>query len=239
MNSLFLLLFFSYVFTVFANDVNKIKEITLNTTNSISIKGEINDEVASNFIHELNQKKDKNDIYVYLDTNGGSVDAGNLIVDEIQKYDLDCIAQKAASMGFVILQSCKTRYITNYGILMQHQMSYGIINEKEKVDSYSAFITQIADILLEMQAAKINIDKHKFKEKTYNDWWLFGMNAIKENCADHLVRLKCTSLLTNQTFTKDVSSYTYTYSKCPLVTQPIKKTKNKEKMNIEDFLYIL
>ena len=59
MNYLFLLLLFSYGFTVFANDVNKIKEITFNTTNSITIKGEINDDVASRFVHELNQKRDK------------------------------------------------------------------------------------------------------------------------------------------------------------------------------------
>jgi ATP-dependent protease ClpP protease subunit len=236
MNYLFLLLLFSHAYAFFTDNI---KEITLNVTNSISIKGEINHELASKFIHELNQKKDKTGVYVYLDTNGGSVDAGNLIVDEIQKYELDCIAQNAASMGFIILQACKTRYITKYGTLMQHQMSYGIMNEKEKVDSYTSFITQIADVLMEMQSNRINIDKKIFKEKTFNDWWLFGVNAIKENCADELAYIKCTSALTNKTYTEDIGSYTYTYSKCPLVNKPIKKTKNNEKMNIEDFLYFL
>ena len=237
MTSLFLLLLFSYYFTSI-HASNDIETITLNVTNSITIKGEINDDVASRFVHELNQKRDKQNIYVYLDTNGGSVNAGNLIIDEIQKYDLDCIAQRAVSMGFVILQSCNTRYITNYGILMQHQMSYGIINEKEKVDSYSSFINQMADVLLDLQANKIKIDKQTFKEKTYNEWWLFGLNAIYENCADHLIKIKCTSELTNKTFTEDIGSYTYTYSKCPLVSKYIKKIKNK-KMNLEDLIYIL
>ena len=55
--------------------------------------------------------------------------AGSRIVDEIQKYDLDCIAHKAYSMGFVILQACNKRYITQYSSVMQHQISYGVSNE--------------------------------------------------------------------------------------------------------------
>ena len=55
MNTLFLLLLFSHAYAFFTDNI---KEITLNVTNSISIKGEINDELASKFIHELNQKKD-------------------------------------------------------------------------------------------------------------------------------------------------------------------------------------
>ena len=122
---------------------------------------------------------------------------------------------------------------------MQHQMTYGIMNEKEKVDSYTSFITQIADVLLEMQSNRIKIDKQTLKERTYNDWWLFGVNAIKENCADKLAYVKCTSALTNHTYTEVLGSYTYTYSKCPLVNEPIKKTKNNERINIEDLFYIL
>ena len=237
---LFLFIQLFYFINAFSNAFSSdIESLTLNTSNVISIKGEINDDLASKFIHELNQKPDKENIYVYLDTNGGSVEAGNLIIDEIQKYNLDCIAQRAISMGFVILQSCNTRYITNYGILMQHQMSYGVVNEKEKVDSYTRFIDQIADILVQMQANKINIKELDFKQKTYNDWWLFGINAIKDGCADKLIHIKCSSALTNKTFTEDIGSYTYTYSKCPLVNKYIKKVKNNNKSSIEDLFYIL
>ena len=211
------------------------KTITLDTKNVLLLRGEITDKLATQFVYEINQKTNKKDMYVYLDTNGGSVDAGNKIVDEIQKYELDCIAHKAISMGFVILQSCKIRYITPMGILMQHQMSYGIANEKAKVESYVDFIKQIGEYLMTMQATKIGISSNEMHDKTYNDWWLFGENAIVAKCADELAVIKCSSKLTNLTYSVDAGLYTYYYSKCPLVSNFIDKKKNRG-ASLEDFL---
>ena len=45
--------------------IYNVKELTLNTTNVITIKGKITDELASNFIYELNQKK-KKEIHLYI-----------------------------------------------------------------------------------------------------------------------------------------------------------------------------
>ncbi len=211
------------------------KTITLDTKNVLLLRGEITDKLATQFVYEINQKTNKKNMYVYLDTNGGSVDAGNKIVAEIQKYDLDCIAHKAISMGFVIFQSCKTRYITQMGTLMQHQMRYGIADEKAKVESYVEFIKQIGDYLMTMQATKIGITSDEMFMKTYNDWWLFGENAVVAKCADKLAMVKCSSKLTNQTYTVDAGSYTYYFSKCPLVSSFIDKKKNKG-ASLEDFL---
>jgi len=217
---------------------NTQKKITLNTKNVLLLKGEINEKLATQFVYELNQKQSKKGIYVYLDTNGGSVDAGNKIVDEIQKYGLDCIAHKAISMGFVILQSCKNRYITPMGTLMQHQMSYGVADEKAKVESYVDFVKQIGDYLITMQANKIGISANEMRDKTYNDWWLFGENAVVANCADELAIVKCSSKLTNETYTVESGLYTYYYSKCPLVTGPIDK-KKKTGGSLEDYLFFV
>ena len=98
------------------------KEIELNVDNSLFIRGEIDEKMATEFVFDVNKRKSKKNMYVFLDTNGGSVDAGNQIIYEIQKYNLSCIAHKAISMGFVILQSCNDRYITPFGTLMQHQI---------------------------------------------------------------------------------------------------------------------
>ena len=110
---------------------NAQKDITLNTKNSLLIRGQINEQTATDLIFEINKRENKNKLYLYLDTNGGSVDAGNKIINEIQKYNISCVASKAISMGFVILQSCHKRFVTPMATLMQHQMSYGISNEKE------------------------------------------------------------------------------------------------------------
>ena len=113
--------------------------ITLNSTNHVVVRGTIDNDLASSFVYNLNSLENK-DVFVYLDTPGGSVESGNKILTEIQKYNLSCITDRAYSMGFVLLQGCTKRYIRQFGRIMQHQISYGIQNEKGKIDSYANFI---------------------------------------------------------------------------------------------------
>lgn len=213
-----------------SNSLCKSKKITLTTENTMLIKGPVNSQLSTNFIYNLNKKKNKKNLFVYLDTPGGSVEHGNKIVAEIQKYKLNCIAERAYSMGFVIMQACNKRYITPYGRIMQHQMSYGIQNEKAKVESYVDFVDQVENELTEMQASRIGISNEKFIENTYNDWWLVGKKAIIENCADQLAEVTCSVKLTNENYTESDGFNEYTYSKCPLVTGHIsKKPHEREK----------
>jgi len=214
-------------------------EIELKNDNTLLLRGEINDKLATQFVFEVNKRQNKTGLYVYLDTNGGSVDAGNKIVYEIQKYDLSCIAHKAISMGFVILQSCNKRYVTSLSTLMQHQISYGVQDEKAKVENYVEYIKQVGDHLTLLQSNKIGISKREFERRTYNDWWMFGEKAIQEHCADELSRVVCTSKLTNTTYTEDIGSYTYTYSKCPLITSYIDKKKNANKDDFSDLFFFI
>ena len=155
------------------------KTIHLNTTNVLTIRGTIDDAVANQFVYDLNKDINRGSKYVYLDTNGGSVSAGSRIVDEIQKYELDCIAHKAYSMGFVILQACNKRYITQYSSVMQHQISYGVSNEKAKVESYVNFIDQIGEKLDKMQAKKIGMVYDDFKKNWISRPYLFCMSISK------------------------------------------------------------
>ena len=66
---------------------------------------------------------------------------------------------------------------------------------------------------------------------------MFGENAIHENCADKIVDITCSSTLTNETYSIDSGSYTYIYSKCPLVFDYIEKTKNKNSQEEYIFFY--
>lgn len=196
------------------------KEIVLNSTNHVVVRGSIDSDVASSFIYKLNTLASK-DVFVYLDTPGGSVESGNKMLMEIQKYNLSCIADRAYSMGFVLLQGCKNRYIRPYSRIMQHQISYGIQNEKGKIDNYANFIDQIEDELVEMQSSKIGLNKDRFRLRTMNEWWMMGKYAIENNCADEIVDIFCDSKLVKQNETNDFGFYQLTYSKCPLISDPI------------------
>lgn len=213
-----------------------VKTIELGVGNVLLLRGEINDKLATEFVYSVNSRENKTDLYVYLDTNGGSVDAGLQIMDEIEKYEMSCIAHKAMSMGFVILQTCKERLVTPYSTIMQHQISYGIGNEKAKVESYVDYIKQIGRHLSKMQAKRIGISSKEFLRRTYNDWWLYGQQAIKENCADAISKVTCSPTLTNQTYVVEKMASHYVYSKCPLIIGPIEIRKKKM---IEDIFALL
>ena len=104
---------------------------------------------------------------------------------------------------------------------MQHQISYGIQNEKGKIDNYANFIDQIEDELVEMQSSKIGLNKDRFRLRTMNEWWMMGKYAIENNCADEIVDIFCDSKLVKQNETNDFGFYKLTYSKCPLISDPI------------------
>jgi ATP-dependent protease ClpP protease subunit len=205
------------------------QSIFLNTSNVITIRDSIDDDTATRFIYDLNQKKNKTDVFVYLDTPGGSVESGSKILMEIQKYNLSCIADRAYSMGFVILQGCKNRYIRPYGRIMQHQISYAVKNEKAKVDNYVHFIDQIEDELVAMQADRIGMDHNEFRLKTMNDWWMVGRYALNNKCVDEIVDVYCDEKLTRQNMTIEFGPAVLIYSKCPLIPEYIDSYIEKKK----------
>ena len=209
--------------------------IKLNSTNFLLIKDEITSKTASDFIYELNKSYNK-DLYVYLDTPGGSVEDGNKIISEVKKYNLKCIVDRAYSMGFAILQACKERLILPHGKLMQHQISYGLRNENSKVLSYIKFINQMEREMVEFQANRIKMHPETFRQKTMNEWWTFGKNAVRQNIVDKIVDVKCDSKVTNQNFTREDRFFKHTYSKCPLISDPIASEKVKNSDNLPFFV---
>ena len=155
--------------------------VKLNSTNNIILRGEINKESASKFIYDLNLKKDKNNTILYLNTPGGSVIDGLKIVSEVKKYNMSCIAESAFSMGFIIFQACKDRLILPHGRLMQHQMALGIMDQKNRIESYMEYINELDEKITQEQAARINITTDEFKNNIKDDWWLYGEKAVEKN----------------------------------------------------------
>lgn len=207
--------------------------IKLNTSNILLIRGEINEKSASDFIYNLNSNENKRSIYIYLNTPGGSVKEGMKIVHEIQKYNLSCIADTAYSMGFIIFQSCANRYILPHSSLMQHQMAFAVRDQKYRIKNYIDYVDTMENDIIKIQSDRINITEDEFVSRINNDWWIYGLQAIDQNCADEVVNVECTTKLTKNNFTVESGSYMYTYSKCPLVSNYI----GKEKLDSDDFFF--
>ena len=218
--------------------------LELNSRNLITIRGPIQGSSSTNWITLMNNRDlDVDTLYIYLSSPGGSVLEGIKIIDQLKTLELSgvtiiCIADFAASMAFVILQSCNTRYALPSSILMQHQMSIGLSGPLENVDNYLSFIHSVDDNLENMQATRMNMTELQFRNKVLNDWWIPGHMSKKVNAVDDLIMVKCSKELMSKTDKINVRTMFGTveiiYSKCPIAREPtdIKMLSSDDTTNI-------
>ena len=112
---------------------NGVREISLRTKHFTNRKmfltGEVTDEMANNFVSQLLYLVEKEEpVDIYINSPGGSVNAGLVIYDTIQacsekiQINMYCIGM-AASMGAVILAGGQKgrRYILPHSKVMIHE----------------------------------------------------------------------------------------------------------------------
>ena len=152
----------------------------------INLHGPINSTNVENFMEEF-KSSNKTNLIVHINSPGGSVMEGNKIITLLQQQPVICVAEKAYSMAFAILQACQCRFVLRHSTLMQHQMSTMLMDEIEKINSYVAFLNEISNDLIEFQSERIGISPEEFKEKILNDWWMTAKGAVEQNCADDVL----------------------------------------------------
>ena len=206
-----------------------LKLVRLTENNFVNIKGPITDTNVDYVIKEMYKIEDDT-IYLYFDTPGGSIMDGNEIINTIDTLThtgktIVGIADIAISMGFIIFQHCPTRYVRPRAVLMQHQMSTGIHGQFENIKTKLQFMQELDDQLSQAQAERLQLSLDEFNLRTAHDWWMYGNNIIKYKAADEMVVVSCDSNFSNETIkVKQMSMFgavDITYSKCPLIKQPI------------------
>jgi ATP-dependent protease ClpP protease subunit len=161
--------------------------IELNKTNHISLVGPI-DMFSSNMLHAQLHALQSMPQYIYIDSPGGLVDGGIEIVSLIRTVpNATCIAARAYSMAFAIFQHCARRIILETGSLMQHQIHFsgqGMSGDLWRVQEELRFVKSQYTWLLASQASRIGVSTEWFENRTRDEWWLFGSEAVENGCAD-------------------------------------------------------
>lgn len=207
------------------------KVLVLSKDNTVIIRGPINSRLVAEKQKELLDLIAKNDgiidkkpIYVFLDTPGGSVGAGNQFIDtaNIYKGNVHTITSFAASMGYHIAQSLGTRYILPSGVLMSHRATLNGVGGQIPGELIT-MINFIGDMLFEMDkkaAARVGIPVQQYKDLIYDEFWVTGEKAVALNHADKLALVKCDESLSG-TETSNVNTIfgpiEVTVSKCPVI----------------------
>jgi ATP-dependent Clp protease protease subunit len=213
------------------------KTLILTSSNTVVL----NREFSSTSVAEVQSKlallalNTKKDLYLVLDSPGGSVDAGLSLIDFAKALPnkVHTITLFSASMAYVTAQYLDRRYIVANGTMMSHRMRIGGLGGQVpgEADSRLSNINTMSFEISNIIAKRVGISYKEYMLSIYDELWLTGSQAVAKNHADEIVSARCDKTLTGS-YESSVRTlfgeFTVVFSKCPLIRGPLDvKTDNK------------
>jgi ATP-dependent Clp protease, protease subunit len=132
------------------------------------------------------------DIWLYINSPGGSITAGMAIYDTMQfiKPDVATVAMgMAASMGQFLLSSGSKgkRYITPHARVLMHQPSGGIGGTATDVRIGAQLIMHMKKVLAELTSEQTGQPIEKIIKDNDRDNWFTASEALEYGFVDHVV----------------------------------------------------
>ncbi|MEZ4194831.1 MAG: ATP-dependent Clp endopeptidase proteolytic subunit ClpP [Candidatus Paceibacterota bacterium] len=160
----------------------------------IFITGPIEDHMANLVVAQLlflESEDPKKDIYIYVNSPGGSVTAGLSIIDTMHHIKPDvatvCVGM-AASMGSLILsQGAKgKRFMLPNAEVMIHQPSGGAYGQASDIDITAKHIIKTRDKLNKMLAKATGQKIAKIEQDVDRDFFMDAEEATKYGIVDKI-----------------------------------------------------
>ena len=160
----------------------------------IFLSGEINDQMANTIVAQLIYLEGKNpdkDIYMYINSPGGSVSAGLAIYDTMQYIKCDvstiCIGM-AASMAAVILSSGTKgkRICLPHSEVMIHQPLGGTQGQASDIEIHAKHIQKTRETLNKILSDNTGKDLETITKDTDRDNFLDAKQAQKYGLVDKI-----------------------------------------------------
>jgi ATP-dependent Clp protease protease subunit len=132
------------------------------------------------------------DIYLYINSPGGSITAGMAIYDTMQYIQPDVATVAvgmAASMGQFLLSSGAKgkRYATPHARVMMHQPSGGIGGTATDVRINAQLILHMKAVLAELTAEQTGKSVEQINADSDRDRWFTAEEALEYGFIDHVV----------------------------------------------------
>ena len=133
----------------------------------------------------------KRDIYLYINSPGGSITAGMAIYDTIQFVPNDIVTVgigMAASMGQLLLTSGTKgkRYITPNARVLLHQPSGGFGGTASDIQTQAELINDMKKRLAEITAAATGKTAEQVSKDGDRDRWFSAQEALEYGFVDHI-----------------------------------------------------
>ena len=161
----------------------------------IWLGSEVRDENANEIAAKLlllAAEDPKRDIYLYINSPGGSITAGMAIYDTMQyiQPDVATVAMGlAASMGQFLLSSGAPgkRFATPHARVMMHQPSGGIGGTATDVRINAELILHMKRVLADLTAQQTGKSVEQINSDADRDRWFTATEALEYGFIDHVV----------------------------------------------------
>ncbi len=160
----------------------------------IWLGSEVRDENANEIAAKLlllAAEDDKKDIYLYVNSPGGSITAGMAIYDTMQYVPNDVVTVgigMAASMGQLLLTAGTKgkRYITPNARVLLHQPHGGFGGTASDIQSQAKLIVDMKKRLAEITAEATGKTVEQVNEDGDRDRWFTAAEALEYGFVDHI-----------------------------------------------------
>lgn len=179
--------------------VHGVREVSLETRHlmnrRIFINGEINEESANDFLSQMLylEQESSDPITIYINSPGGSVNAGLVIYDCIQSSNLEIniiCAGMAASMAAIILAGGQSghRYIMPHSKVMIHEplLAGGVGGSATSIKNISDSILETREIVNKILSKHTGKSLKDVNKATSFDNYMNAEEAIKFGLCDKI-----------------------------------------------------
>ena len=241
MRNLLLTLVLMFSMGTYANETLP-TSINFEKGNFFSITTQFNQSLLDKFTEKV-LGYDGKELYIYFNTPGGSVVALSRMARLMKGSDIKftCIANFAASAGFMLFQHCDNRLSFSDGVIMSHNWAGGFRDEAPRNLTMFNTIQSLIDTMEAVAISKMNIDAKEYARLINNNLWMPIQLATKYDAIDGVLdKVTCDRALINQRIR--VPSYSYYgrrngdryISGCPLIEKVYRKVnKNNNDVYIE------
>ena len=161
----------------------------------IFLGGPIDDNVANIIIAQLlhlDHEDSKKDIYLYINSPGGSVTAGLAIIDTMNfiKSNVSTICVGiAASMGALILSSGEKgkRFALPNSEVMIHQVMGGVEGQASDIAINAKHVLRMKETLNKILAENTNKKVEQVEKDSDRDYWMTADEAKKYGIVDGII----------------------------------------------------
>lgn len=160
----------------------------------VFLSGEITDEVANLIVSELLYLNSlgNDDIYLYINSPGGSVTAGMAIYDTMNFIKADvvtiCVGMCASMGAFLLSSGCKGKRMSlENGEVMIHQPLGGVKGQASDIQIHADRIIKMKKKLNSILASNTSKDMKVIERDTERDNYMDANEALEYGLIDKII----------------------------------------------------